>query len=84
MLKYISPEADGSPGPLTANRDGEIVTRIVVAETDVSHSGRYRCEPGAAPPTEVLVHVIDGKCVSIPKTLSRTVTRVSNRKKINA
>lgn len=62
MLKYISPEAAaGSSEALTTNRDGVIVTRIVVAETDVSHSGRYRCEPGAAPSTEVLVHVIDGK-----------------------
>jgi hypothetical protein len=32
-----------------------------VAETDVQHSGSYKCEPGAAPTASVNVHVLDGK-----------------------
>jgi hypothetical protein len=69
MLKYISPET-APPSSLTA-RDGAgglwgdggdiVVSEIVVAETSVGHSGTYKCEPGAAPADEVLVHVIDGK-----------------------
>ena len=46
---------------LTPNEFGAVVTQIVVAETDVVHSGVYKCEPGAAPEAKVNVHVLDGK-----------------------
>ena len=35
--------------------------QIVVAETDVFHSGVYQCEPGSAPTAKVNVHVLDGE-----------------------
>ncbi len=38
-----------------------MASSILVAETDVAHSGMYRCEPGDAPADHVLVHVIDGE-----------------------
>ena len=59
MLKYLSP--DLHPLELTANSAGHVITQIVVAETVVSHSGKYKCEPGGAPGDEVLVHVLDGE-----------------------
>lgn len=64
MLKYISPET--APREVLSGRDsdGFVVSEIVIAETSVGHSGLYRCEPGAAPPDQVLVHVIDGKELS--------------------
>ena len=48
------------PGPPPPVNHSRLVTQIVVAETDVSHSGTYGCEPGDAPPAKVKVHVIDG------------------------
>ena len=39
MLKYLSP--DLYPTELTANSAGHVITQIVVAETVVSHSGKY-------------------------------------------
>lgn len=63
MLKYVggqekqsltSTEADLQLHPV-------ISTRIVVTDTDVQHSGTYKCEPGAAPVASVNVHVLDGK-----------------------
>ena len=64
MLKYISSDEGGSSlqqqlrsrGP-----HGLIVSSVVFGETSVAHSGTYKCEPGAAPPARVLVHVIDGE-----------------------
>ena len=55
MLRYLSHSESGSTAV-----DGVVSTQILVAETAVSHSGTYRCEPGAAPPAQVLVHVLDG------------------------
>ena len=59
MLKFVS--ASENPGLLRTNPAGEVITQILVAETAVSHSGRYKCEPGAAPHDQVVVHVLDGK-----------------------
>ena len=50
MLKYV--QEDNST---------LISTRIVVTDTDVQHSGTYKCEPGDAPIASVSVHVLDGK-----------------------
>jgi len=68
MLKYITSKelSEGSSWASSSvssasSMHGQIVTQIVVAETDVSHSGTYQCEPGAAPTAKVKVHVIDGK-----------------------
>eukprot|EP00095_Tigriopus_kingsejongensis_P000747 snap_masked-scaffold273_size229271-processed-gene-1.9 protein:Tk00747 transcript:snap_masked-scaffold273_size229271-processed-gene-1.9-mRNA-1 annotation:"neuronal growth regulator 1-like" len=81
MLKYISYENE--PNALSTNAQGEILTQIVVAETAVGHSGRYRCEPSNAPHAEVLVHVLDG----VPKG-ERSATKVkkllSSEKGLNA
>ena len=57
MLKYVSDPAQLSP---LGDGASSIVSRILIAETAVTHSGRYRCEPGDAPHDEVMVHVIDG------------------------
>ncbi|CAB4065757.1 unnamed protein product [Lepeophtheirus salmonis] len=57
MLKYLSPE----DGVLNVDKNGVITTQIIVEETDVQHSGEYRCEPGAAPAYHVNVHVLSGK-----------------------
>jgi hypothetical protein len=59
MLKYLSAATD--PSWLRANGAGQVVTQVVVAETAVAHSGRYRCEPAEAPPDQVVVHVLDGE-----------------------
>ena len=40
---------------------GDLITRIVISETEVHHSGIYKCEPGAAPIASVQVHVLDGE-----------------------
>lgn len=59
MLHYISP--DRNPTALSPNSEGQVVSQVVVAETSVSHSGRYRCEPAQAPYDQVTVHVLDGE-----------------------
>ena len=61
MLKYVG-------GSIPTNEDTDmtmvnnavISTRIVVTDTDVRHSGTYKCEPGAAPVASVNVHVLSG------------------------
>ncbi len=61
MLNYVE-----SGQMTTLSMDGNvdyIMTRIVVAETDVHHSGTYSCEPGEAPRASVHVHVLDGEYI---------------------
>ena len=57
MLKYV----ESSQLTRLAGDSNYIMTRIVVAETDVHHSGTYSCEPGEAPRASVNVHVLDGE-----------------------
>ena len=65
MLKYVGQHqdmvvmADSSRGGSSLDHY-VISTRIVVTDTDVQHSGSYKCEPGAAPVASVNVHVLDG------------------------
>lgn len=47
----------------------QVVTKIIIKETDVHHSGSYLCEPGASPPAQVNVHVLDGKLIQYFGTL---------------
>ena len=63
MLKYISSDEGGTSLQQLRSRGphGLIVSSVVFGETSVAHSGTYKCEPGAAPPAKVLVHVIDGE-----------------------
>jgi len=53
---------------LPSSDHSRLVTEIVVAETDVLHSGTYGCQPGDAPPAQVKVHVIDGKLPAAMQT----------------
>ena len=57
MLKYI----DDHKLLRTSGLDNQVVTQILIKETDVHHSGSYQCEPGASPLAKVNVHVLDGK-----------------------
>lgn len=79
MLKYVGTEGGqlnaNDPTVVTDNGlrhggggGGRVMTRIVVAETDVQHSGTYKCEPGAAPTATVNVHVLDGKLPAAMQT----------------
>lgn len=69
MLKYVGGQEKQSltstEAVVTADLQQHpvISTRIVVTDTDVQHSGTYKCEPGAAPVASVNVHVLDGKPV---------------------
>ena len=57
MLRYIDDKkllrSDGN--------NNQVVTKIIIKETDVPHSGSYQCEPGASPSAKVNVHVLDGE-----------------------
>lgn len=61
MLRYVGNNDDNMIA--SVGSDGKILisTRIVVTNTDVQHSGTYKCEPGSAPVASVNVHVLDGK-----------------------
>ena len=57
MLRYMDdPQMLRSTG-----YKSQVVTKIIIKETDVHHSGSYQCEPGASPSAQVNVHVLDGK-----------------------
>ena len=58
MLKYIGPDGKMLR---SSGYDNQVVTKILIKETDVHHSGTYQCEPGASPSAKVNVHVLDGK-----------------------
>ena len=58
---------------LPSTDHSRLVTEIVVAETDVLHSGTYGCQPGDAPPAQVKVHVIDGEYYTRSRCLSTGV-----------
>ena len=57
MLKYI----DDSKLLRSSGYDNQVVTKILIKETDVHHSGSYQCEPGASPASKVNVYVVDGE-----------------------
>ena len=59
MLRYVGNNDDNM---IASADNGNILisTRIVVTNTDVQHSGTYKCEPGSAPVASVNVHVLDG------------------------
>ena len=57
MLKYIVNQKLLRSSGL----ENQVVTKILIKETDVHHSGSYQCEPGASPLAKVNVHVLDGK-----------------------
>ena len=57
MLKYI----DDSKLLRSSGYDNQVVTKILIKETDVHHSGSYQCEPGASPAAKVNVYVVDGE-----------------------
>ena len=59
MLKYIGPDGKMLR---SSGYDNQVVTKILIKETDVHHSGTYQCEPGASPSAKVNVHVLDGMC----------------------
>ena len=58
MLKYIGPDRKMLS---SSGYDNQVVTKILIKETEVHHSGTYQCEPGASPSAKVNVHVLDGK-----------------------
>lgn len=61
MLQFLSMTSAEDRSLLDdGDEDNGIVTRIVIAETSVHHSGVYRCEPAQAPSAQVVVHVLDG------------------------
>ena len=65
MLRYMDdPQMLRSTG-----YKNQVVTKIIIKETDVHHSGSYQCEPGASPPAQVNVHVLDGKLIQYFVTL---------------
>ena len=57
MLRYI----DDSKLLRSSGNDNQVVTKILIKETDVQHSGSYQCEPGASPAAKVNVYVVDGE-----------------------
>ena len=57
MLRYI----DDSKLLRSSGYDNQVVTKILIKETDVQHSGSYQCEPGASPAAKVNVYVVDGE-----------------------
>lgn len=73
MLKYIgqdggvlkafpdAPQVTTGSAQTYERSDNKVMSQILVAKTDVIHSGTYQCEPGAAPAAIVNVHVLDGK-----------------------
>ena len=65
ILKYMSNEEgpNSAANEIVASNSGsgDLITRIVISETEVHHSGIYKCEPGAAPIASVQVHVLDGE-----------------------
>ena len=66
MLKYVGGgggQPENSNMVVFSDTSGNYIisTRIVIEETEVKHSGSYKCEPGAAPVASVNVHVLDGK-----------------------
>ena len=65
MLKYVGSSNAAKDNIVVASNgvSGDLITRIVITETEVQHSGTYKCEPGAAPVASVQVHVLDGELV---------------------
>ena len=61
MLRYVGNNDDNMIASVGSDGKVLISTRIVVTNTDVQHSGTYKCEPGSAPVASVNVHVLDGK-----------------------
>ena len=57
MLQYI----DDKKFLRSDGINNQVVTKIIIKETDVQHSGSYQCEPGASPSAKVNVHVLDGE-----------------------
>ena len=57
MLRYIGPD---DKILLSSGYGNQVITKILIKETDVQHSGTYQCEPGASPTAKVNVHVLDG------------------------
>ena len=79
MLKYVG--NSGTNEQQNAAKDmivpsngsptsGDLITQIVITDTEVQHSGTYKCEPGDAPAAKVQVHVLDGETI-IRLSLSR-------------
>jgi len=72
ILKYMSNEEgpNSAANEIVASNSGsgDLITRIVISETEVHHSGIYKCEPGAAPIASVQVHVLDGKLPAAMQT----------------
>ena len=60
-------ESNSAANEIVASNSGsgDLITRIVISETEVHHSGIYKCEPGAAPIASVQVHVLDGECSDV-------------------
>ena len=72
MLKYVG--NSGTNEQQNAAKDmivplngsptsGDLITQIVITDTEVQHSGTYKCEPGDAPAAKVQVHVLDGETI---------------------
>ena len=57
MLQYI----DDQKLLRSGGQDNQVITKIIIKETDVHHSGSYQCEPGASQSAKVNVHVLDGE-----------------------
>ena len=79
MLKYVG--NSGTNEQQNAAKDmivpsngsptsGDLITQIVITDTEVQHSGTYKCEPGDAPAAKVQVHVLDGETIIRLRILS--------------
>eukprot|EP00093_Oithona_nana_P008613 08613.XXX_287334_271768_1 [CDS] Oithona nana genome sequencing. len=68
MLRYVGNNDDNMIASVGSDGKVLISTRIVVTNTDVQHSGTYKCEPGSAPVASVNVHVLDGKLPAAMQT----------------
>ena len=69
MLKYVGNSGTNEQQnaakdmivPSNGSQSGDLITQIVITDTEVQHSGTYKCEPGDAPAAKVQVHVLDGE-----------------------
>lgn len=68
MINY-----DSEPGvKVEFNESGSI---LIVNNTKLNHGGNYTCAPSNAKPTFIVVHVIEGKNISMTK-LSRSYSAI--------